>query len=62
MSQTRDPILIVNESTGQRYRENGFSVKIFFGRGTLQDMYREWLTSRFATVQTLNPENPTPTP
>ena len=38
-------------------------LKIFWGgRGTLQDMYREWLTSRFAAVQTLNPENPTPTP
>ena len=22
----------------------------FFGRGTLQDMYREWPTSRFAAV------------
>ena len=38
------------------------SVKIFFGRGTRQDVYREWLTTRFAAVQTLNPENPTPTP
>ena len=34
----------------------------FFWRGALQDVYREWPTSRFGAVQTLNPENPTPTP
>ena len=34
----------------------------FFGRGALQDVCREWPTSRFAAVYTLNPENPTPTP
>ena len=37
--------------------------RIFFlGRGALQDVCREWPTSRFAAVYTLNPENPTPTP
>ena len=35
--------------------------RFFFGRGTLQDMYREWPTSRFAAVYSLNPENQTPT-
>ena len=34
----------------------------FLGRGTLQDVCREWPTSRFAAVYALNPENPTPTP
>ena len=33
-----------------------------FGRGALQHVYREWPTSRFGAVQTLNPENPAPTP
>ena len=33
-----------------------------FGRGALQDVCREWPTSRFAAVYSLNPENQTPTP
>ena len=37
-------------------------VGFFLGRGALQDVCREWPTSRFAAVYTLNPENPTPTP
>ena len=44
----------------------GICVPVFFfgtaARGTLQDVKRERPKSRFAAVQTLNPENTSPTP